>query len=64
MQARPYCLLSGVVFLIVALAHGWRAATGTALVLGAWSLPIWVSWAIAAGAALLALWGLRTARRG
>jgi len=63
MSNRSYSLVSAVVFGIVGLAHAWRAATGAALVLGTFPVPIGASWAVAAGALLLAVWGLRSAAR-
>ncbi len=63
MGNRPYCLSSAIVFCVVGVAHAWRAATAAALQLGTYSVPVWASWAIAAGALLLAAWGLRSAAR-
>ncbi len=51
-----YRRVSGAVFAIVAIGHAARAAAGLPLVVGSQSIPVWVSWVFAVGAALLALW--------
>jgi hypothetical protein len=61
-NAKPYCTVSALVFTVVAIAHGVRAARGLPLVIGAWQAPVSVSWVAVAVAGLLAIWGLRSAR--
>jgi hypothetical protein len=63
MNAKPYCTVSSLVFLVVAAAHAVRAFRGLPLIIGGWSLPVAVSWLVAAGAGLLAYWGSRLAMR-
>lgn len=62
MRHRPYCLVSGAVFSLVALLHAGRLAYGWAFVIGPWSLPVAASWVGAPAAAALALWAFRLAR--
>jgi hypothetical protein len=60
MKKSLYPVVSGVVFLAVAVGHAVRALRGTNLYLGLHRIPIWGSWVVAAGAALLALWAFRS----
>jgi len=62
MNPKAYCTVSSLVFAVVAIAHGLRAARGLPLVIGAWEAPVSVSWIAVAVAGLLAIWGLRSAR--
>ena len=61
MQAstRNYTRISALVFAIVALLQGWRAASGFPVVIDGWTLPIAASWAACIAAAALAAWGWR-----
>lgn len=63
MSPRPYLLLSGSIFTLVAALHIWRAASGLPFQLGAVSFPLGVSWAGGVAAAALAIWAFRLARR-
>ena len=56
MKKSAYPAVSGLVFLAVAAAHTVRALRGTNLYLGLHRIPIWGSWAAAAGAVILAIW--------
>jgi hypothetical protein len=53
-----YRKVSGMIFAIVAIAHGVRAIAGWSAVVDGTSIPIWVSWGVVAGAGLLSLWAL------
>jgi hypothetical protein len=53
MCSKTVSLVSATVFGLVAAAHLWRAVAGSALVIGGWSAPVWLSGVAAAGAALL-----------
>ena len=64
MSERGYCLVSGLVFAAVALAHLLRAVAGWPIQLGGWHAPLAASWAATVGAGALAAWGLRRAARG
>ena len=64
MSGRSYCLVSGLVFAVVAVAHLLRAIAGWPIQLGSWEAPLAASWAATLGAGALAVWGLRHAGRG
>ena len=44
MRERTYVLVAGCVFTVIAIAHIWRIFSGSELVLGGWSIPLWLSW--------------------
>ena len=37
-------LVAGIIFGVVAVAHVWRLFTGADLMLGDYSVPLWLSW--------------------
>jgi len=39
-----YIIIAGCVFTLVAGTHLWRIFTGADLVIGEWSMPLWLSW--------------------
>ena len=55
-----YPKVSATVFALVALGHALRAALSWPLQVGTTSVPIWVSWLAAVGAAALSWWGVRS----
>jgi hypothetical protein len=59
---KPYCLVSGVLFGLVALGHLLRIVFRVPLDVGGISIPMWVSWfgTIVPGA--LSIWAWRIAR--
>jgi hypothetical protein len=63
MSGRRYCLVSALVFTLVAVGHLWRAAAGWPLIIDAWPAPLAVSWLAVAVAGSLAAWGFRQAAR-
>jgi hypothetical protein len=54
--------VGGTVFAVVAIAHAYRALQQLPLQVGSTTIPVWVSWAGALGAALLSVWGFRSRR--
>ena len=44
MSARTYLVISGAIFGTVAVLHLLRIVNSWSLELGAWSVPMWVSW--------------------
>lgn len=44
MKKRGYVLTSGLIFLIVGIAHLWRAVSGWEVFVENWIIPAWVSW--------------------
>jgi hypothetical protein len=63
MNVRPYLLISGVVFLLVALLHLVRVLNGWELQWGPWRVPMWISWGGAVGPGVLGVWSFRLAAR-
>ena len=59
MNQKTYNLVTGVVFLIIALLHLFRAILGWQAVIGTFVLPIWISWFGLLLAGYLAYQGLR-----
>lgn len=62
MNNRSYCVVSGVVFTLVALMHLWRYALGLPLQIGAWQVSRSLSLVGALGAGLLAVWAFSGTR--
>jgi hypothetical protein len=63
-NARSYCLVSALVFTVVALAHLWRAAVAAPVLIDGWPAPTAVSWLAVVIAGGLATMGYRHAARG
>lgn len=63
MSRKPYLLISGTIFLAVALLHLLRLAYGVSVVVGGWVVPIWPSFFGLPVAAGLGLWASSLARR-
>jgi hypothetical protein len=57
-----YRVVSGCVFVIVAVAHLIRALAGISLTLGGREIGMAPSWVAVTGAGLLAFWAVRPAR--
>lgn len=58
MNDRMYCLISGLIFATVAVLHFLRLTHHWVVVLGSWTIPLWVSWAGLIVAGGLSLWAL------
>ncbi len=63
MNRRPYLLLSGTIFLVVAMLHLLRLFTSEPVLIGATVVPLWVSWLGFPGAGGLCLWAYSLARK-
>ena len=61
---RNYCITSAIVFTLVALGQAWRFVLDLPVQIGAWNVPRSVSGVAAIGAALLAVWALKSAGMG
>ncbi len=61
MNPRAYLVISGAVFGLVALGHLLRVVNGWTLVIGSWSVPMWISWLGTLGPAVLCVWAFRSA---
>ena len=63
MGHKNYCVVSGVFFALVALAHLMRVVEGMTVQVEEYMIPMWVSWLATVVPAALALWAFRTARQ-
>ena len=63
MEAKTFCLVAGVIFAVVALFHLARIVMDWSVIIGNWSIPMWVSWAALIVADGLSLFGLRLSQR-
>jgi hypothetical protein len=59
MSRRSYALVTGVIFLVIAILHLLRVIFGWAAIIGGWIMPIWVSWVALVVAGYLAYEGFR-----
>ena len=60
MERSGYRTVSGVVFGLIALVHGIRAALQVPAQLGSTPIPVWVSWVAVAFAGALCVWAFRS----
>jgi hypothetical protein len=58
-STRSYTRISALVFTVVAVLQGWRAASGFPIVIDNWNLPVVASWTACIVAGALAIWGWR-----
>lgn len=63
MGHKTYCVISGALFLLVAIGHLLRIIGNLPVTIGAISVPMYVSWGGSIVPALLAVWAFRTAGR-
>jgi len=63
MNHKTYCLVSGVLFAVVALAHLWRILDGMSVQVDKYAVPMAVSWVGLVVPALLASWAFRISRQ-
>jgi hypothetical protein len=59
-STRSYARVSALVFTVVALLQGWRAARGLTIAIDGWTVPVAASWAACIAAGVLAAWGWRS----
>lgn len=62
MAHKQYCVVSGILFSLVAVAHLLRIVFGMAIQVDEFDVPMLVSWAGFAVPAGLALWAFRLSR--
>jgi uncharacterized protein YacL len=60
MKRSGYRTISGVVFGLIALFHGIRAALQVPAQLGTTPIPIWVSWVAVVVTGVLCVWAFRS----
>ena len=63
MDQKTFCIVAGAIFVQVALLHLVRIYMDWPVVIGDWSVPMWVSRVGLVGASGLAFFGLRLAAR-
>jgi len=63
MAAKPYLMISGVIFALVAVLHLVRVLAGWPFAFGPWEIPTLGSWVGFALAAALAIWAFRLSGR-
>ena len=63
MDRKTFLLAAGVIFAVVALVHLLRIAMDWPIMIGSWTVPMWVSWIGLAVAGTLSFFGLRLAAR-
>ena len=63
MNQRTFSIVAGVIFAVVALLHLVRIYMDWPVMIGDWSVPMWVSWIALVVAGGLAYLGLRFAAR-
>ena len=64
MDSKRFLRLAGTIFALVALAHLLRMVMGWPVMIGTWSVPIWISGIALIGAGVLSFFGLRLAKNG
>jgi lipopolysaccharide export LptBFGC system permease protein LptF len=63
MGHKQYCVISGAVFSLVALAHLIRMVYGMSVQIDEYAVPMSVSWVAFIVTAALAVWAFRTGRQ-
>ena len=62
MSGKTYCVVSGSVFLIIALMQFWRFVLDSPVQIGVWNVPRSLSLCAAILAVGMAIWAFRSAR--
>lgn len=62
MASQQYCLLSGILFSLVSIAHLLRILLGLSIVVDDYAVPVYISWIAFIVPAALALWAFRLSR--
>ena len=63
MSEKKFLIISGLIFLVVAVIHVLRLALGWQVTIGDWSVPMWVSWVACVLAGYLAYEGLKLSKQ-
>ena len=63
MDQKTFFLVASVIFALVALLHLLRIYMGWPVVIGSWSVPMWLSWIGLVVAGGLSYFGLRLTAR-
>jgi hypothetical protein len=62
MTSKSYLTVTGLLFLVFAIAHLFRLIFALPVQIDDWTIPVWVSWLPFVGAAVLSIWGFRLTR--
>ncbi len=62
MKVTYYLCLSGGIFGLVSIGHLMRALLSVSIVVGAWEVPMWISWVGCPIALVLCVWAFTQAR--
>lgn len=60
MGNREYCMVSGLIFTLVALAHFLRIVMGMSVLVDGYVVPMYVSWIAVVVTGALAVWAFRS----
>jgi len=63
MTEKMFATIAAVIFALVALLHLLRLVMGWSVVIGSWTVPMWVSWVGLVIAGGLSYYGTRLAMR-
>jgi len=63
MNARPYLIVSAILFLLVALMHLLRFVLGWSVQIGTSDIPLWMSLVAVIVSVAFAIWGWSLTRR-
>ena len=63
MDQRTFALVAGAIFALVALLHFLRIFMGWPVLIGSWTVPMWVSWIAFVAAGALSYFGSRLTAR-
>jgi hypothetical protein len=63
MSVRPYLLVSGTLFGLIALGHALRLFFQLSFQVASWSIPLWLSGPACVGCAILSIWAFRLSKR-
>jgi hypothetical protein len=64
MNRRTYCVITGIIFVVIALLHLLRIVYGWKVVIGDSTIPDWISWVALVVSVYLGYEGIRLARSG
>lgn len=62
MYRKPYLIISGSIFLLVALLHIARILFSVLVQIDTWIVPMWLSWGGVIAAGALCIWAYNLAR--
>ncbi len=63
MNTKPYLVVSGIIFALIAIGHGLRLGFQWPLKVGAWSIPLWASAGAVVVTIALFVWAFWLARK-